>query len=89
MNFDRWYRRTKKKADALFVQGVVVAVAALMIGNVLANIGKSAGGIVRPVFEVFAWAPLLLFLVGAALLARSLWTHWRLYDDPVALYDEG
>jgi hypothetical protein len=89
MDFDRWYRRAKKKADALFVQGIVVAIAALMLGNMLANIGKGAGDIARPLFEVFAWAPLLLFLVGAGLLARSLWTHRRLHDDPVALYEEG
>lgn len=89
MDFDRWYRRTKKKADALFVHGIVVAVAALVFGNMLANIGKGAGDIARPLFEVFAWAPLLLCLVGAGLATRGLWTHWRLHDDPVALYEEG
>lgn len=87
MDFDRWYRRTKKKADALFVQGVVVAITSLVIGNMLANVGKGAGDIARPLFEVFAWAPLLLLLVGAGLIARGLWMHWRLHDDPVALYE--
>ena len=88
MDFDRWYQRTKKKADALIAQGIVVAIAALVLVNMLANIGEGAGGL-RAMFEVLAWAPLLLFLVGIAVVGRGLRMHWRLHDDPVALYQEG
>ena len=89
MDFDRWYRRTKKRADALVAQGIVVAIAAMVLGNMIANIGKGAGDSARPFFEVFAWAPLLLFLVGLAVVGRGLRMHWRLHDDPLALYEEG
>lgn len=43
MDVDRWYRRAKKKADALFVQGIALAIAAMVLGAMLANIGKGAG----------------------------------------------
>lgn len=87
MDFDRWYRRTKKKADALFVQGIVLAIAAIVLATMLANIGKGVGDL-QPVVNAFALAPRLLALLAALLMGRGVWIHWRLHHDPVALYEE-
>lgn len=76
-----------KKADALFVQGIVLAIAAMVLGAMLTNIGKGAGDLARPLFEVFAWAPPALLVAGVVVASRGMWMHWRLHHDPVALYE--
>lgn len=89
MDFDRWYRRAKRKADLIFVQGIVIAIAAAVLGTTLANIGNGAGDFVQPFINVFALAPRLLLVLSAVLMGRGVWIHWRLHADPIALYERG
>jgi hypothetical protein len=87
MDFDRWYRKTDRKATARMWQGVVVAFVEMMVSGLFAKIGNEAGSLVRPIFEVFAWAPIGLFAIAVALMASGAWTVWRLHVNPVALYE--
>ena len=87
MDFDRWYRKTERKAAARMWQGVVVAFVGMMASAFLAKIGNEAGSLVRPIFEVFAWVPVGLFAIALALMASGAWTVWRLHSDPGALYE--
>ena len=87
MDFERWYRKTERKATARMWQGVVVAFVGMVTSGFLAKIGNEAGILLRPIFEVFAWMPLGLLAVAAALMASGAWTVWRLHSDPGALYE--
>jgi hypothetical protein len=87
MDFDRWYRKKERKASARMWQGAVVAIAGMTLSGLLAKVGNGAGSLVRPIFEVFAWAPLGLFAVAFALMASGAWTVWRLHVDPGAMYE--
>lgn len=87
MDFDRWYRKTERSANSRVWQGAVVALAGMMLSGLIAKLGNAAGSLARPFFEVFAWAPIGLFVVALALMASGAWTVWRLHTDPLALYE--
>lgn len=44
MDFDRWYRKTERKASARIWQGAMVALTALILSGLLATTGKGVGG---------------------------------------------
>lgn len=88
MDFDRWYRKTERKASARIWQGAMLALTALILSGLLATTGKGAGTLVRHIVEILAWVPAGLFAVALALVMSGAWTVWRLHADPGSVYEE-
>lgn len=88
MDFNRWHRKTERKASVRVWRGAAVALVALMVSGVLAAIDQRAGSFLRPIIEVLAWLPFGLFVIGFAVAAGGALRLWRLYSTPYSVYQE-
>ncbi|MFC3816065.1 hypothetical protein [Lysobacter sp. GCM10012299] len=87
MDFERWYRKAQRRATAMQWQAGVLALLAIVLGAFLKSVAAGAPDIVKPIFEVFMWAPRLCAVGALALFAIGAWNAWRLHHDPVALHE--
>ena len=88
MEFDRWHRKTERKASVRVWRGAALALLALMGSGLLAAIDPRAGSFLRPVIDVLAWLPVGLFAVGFAVAAGGALRLWRLHSTPYSLYHQ-
>jgi hypothetical protein len=57
------------------------------LGGLPQEHGCRCAHIVKPIFEIFMWAPRLCAVAALVLFSVGAWNARRLHNDPVALYE--
>lgn len=86
-DFDSWCRHQGRKADRALWGGASVVLLGVLYAAFLAQAMPRAGEVGAAVLYQFRWLAVVLFGVGCVLVAHGGWTHWRLFQNPVALYE--
>lgn len=85
-DFDSWCRYASRKADRAMWGGMGIVLMGVLYAALLAKAMPGAGEVGAAVLYQFRWGAVVLFAAGAFLVLQGGWTHWRLFQDPVDLY---